>query len=316
MHLGTLDRTPPPFFRQGTSALTKLVFFSALAIFLMVSDSRFDFIQPVRSALATGLLPLQRAASVPQELLESMSKHMGGLQSALSQERAAKLALARQADRVALADELARENQRLRALLDLRPALAVKSMAAEITHAAADPFSRKVVVDRGSAHGVQPGSAVINESGLLGQVTRSYLLTSEVTLLTDREAAIPVLNQRTKQRSAAFGGAAGGADPSLELRYLAGNADVQEGDTLVTSGLDGLFPAGLAVARVAAVERRADTGFARIRLNPAAQVDAVRHVLILEPTGAVVMAPPEPAATAVPASASAPTTSRKAPAKR
>jgi rod shape-determining protein MreC len=298
MPLGTLDRTPPPFFRQGTSALTKLIFFSALALFLMVSDSRFGFIEPLRSALATVLLPLQRAAAVPQELLESLTKHMGGLQDALTGEQAAKVALARQADRTVLADQLARENARLRALLELRPGLTIKSVAAEITQAAADPFSRKVVVDRGTAHGIQAGSAVINEVGLLGQVTRTYLLTSEVTLLTDRDAAIPVLNLRTQQRSAAFGGAAGGADPSLELRYLAGNADVQEGDALVTSGLDGLFPAGLPVARVAGVERRADTGFARIRLLPVAQPDGVRHVLILSPPAAA-------AAAAAPASAAA-----------
>jgi rod shape-determining protein MreC len=285
MPLGTLDRTPPPFFRQGTSALTKLVFFSALAVFLMVSDSRFGFIEPMRSVLATVLLPLQRAAALPHQLFESLTKHMGGLQAAVADERAAKAALVQQAERTVLADQLALENARLRALLELRSAQMPKSIAAEVTHAAADPFSRKVVVDKGMAHGVQLGSAVINEVGFLGQITRSYPLTSEVTLLIDRDAAIPVINQRTQQRSAAFGGAAGGAEPSLELRYLAANADVQVGDTLVTSGLDEFFPAGLPVARVAVVERRSDTGFASIRLLPLVQADGVRHLLILEPRG-------------------------------
>jgi rod shape-determining protein MreC len=136
---------------------------------------------------------------------------------------------------------------------------------------------------------------VINEAGVIGQVTRVYPLTSEVTLLTDRDAAIPVLNSRTSQRSAAFGGAAGGT--AMELRFMSGNADVQPGDALVTSGLDGIYPAGLAVATVSSVDRRVDSGFARVVLKPAASADAVRHVLVLEPVAAQLPprpAPPEP----------------------
>ena len=117
-------------------------------------------------------------------------------------------------------------------------------------------------------------------------------LTSEVTLLVDKDAAIPVLNTRTQQRSAAFGGAQVAGGGALELRFMSGNADVKAGDALVTSGLDGVYPPGLAVARVATVERRVDSGFARILLEPAARADAVRHVLVLEPVG--VQLPPRP----------------------
>ncbi len=332
MHLGTLDRTPPPFFRQGPSALTKLVFFTGLSIFLMASDSRFGFVAPLRSTLATVLLPLQRVVAAPQRLMGDLGSHLGGLQAAVSAERKAKAALAQQADRAVLNEQLARENARLRALLELRPTLSLKSLAAEVMHAAADPFSRKIIIDRGAAHGVQPGSPVINEVGLLGQITRVYPLTAEVTLVTDRDAAIPVLNLRTQQRSAAFGGVGGGSNPALELRFMAGNADVQDGDALVTSGLDGLFPPGLPVARVAHVERRADTGFARIRLTPVALPDAVRHVLVLEPVGRLWQAVPESvpvaadptgaaasqasAASAAPASSAASAPAAKAPARR
>jgi rod shape-determining protein MreC len=286
MHLGTLDRTPPPFFRQGPSALTKLVFFSALAMFMMVSDTRFGFIGPIRSTLATVMLPLQNSLAVPVRLWGDARAYMGGLQTALTAERAARAALVRQADRAAAAEQLQAENARLRALLELRPSLTVRSQAAEVMYEAADPYSRKVVIDRGSTHGIVRGSPVINDTGLLGQVTRVYPLNSEVTLLTDRDAAIPVLNTRTQQRSAASGGAGGGSNPGMELRFMAGNADVQVGDSLVTSGIDGIYPAGLPVARVVHVERRADSGFARIQLVPAAPPDAVRHVMVLEPLAA------------------------------
>ena len=157
---------------------------------------------------------------------------------------------------------------------------------------------------------------MINESGVLGQVTQVYALAAEVTLLADKDAAIPVLNTRTQQRSAAFGGAAA-ASGGVELRYLPGNADVQVGDLLQTSGVDGVYPPGLPVARVAAVERRGEGGFARVLLTPAAAPDRVRHVLVLEPLSAQLPPRPEPD----PAPAAAPverklTTPRRVPGSR
>jgi len=287
--LGTLDRTPPPFFRQGPSALTKLIFFAALAIFLMVADARFKMVEPLRAGLAIVLLPAQRALQAPIEMVGGGADYFQGLRSALQSERQARAQLAQQADKVARAQQLAQENQRLRALLELRPALSVKSQAAEVMYEAADPYSRKLFIDRGMAQGIALGSPVINDAGVLGQVTRVYALTAEVTLLADKEAAIPVLNVRTQQRSAAFGSSAG-----MELRFTSANADVKPGDELQTSGVDGVYPAGLPVARVLTVERRVESGFARIALAPAAAPDGVRHVLVLEPLS--VQLPPRPEA--------------------
>ncbi len=280
MSLGTFDRTPPPFFRQGPSALTKLAFFSALALFLMVADTRFEFARPLRAAVATALLPVQRVLSVPVQMWQGASDYLHGLSSALLSEKQAQARLALQAEKVARADRLEHENERLRALLELRPSLQVRSLAAEVLYEASDPFSRKLFLDRGATHGVVLGAPVIGPDGVLGQVTRVFPLSSQVTLLIDKDAAIPVLNVRTQARSAAFGGAGGDA---MELRYMAANADVQIGDELSTSGVDGVYPPGLPVARVMAVERRAESGFARILLAPNASADGVRHVLVLEP---------------------------------
>jgi rod shape-determining protein MreC len=285
MPLGTLDRTPPPFFRQGPSALTKLVFFAALAVFLMVADGRFRVVVPLRAGLAVVLLPVQRTLAVPVQLWHSGIDYLGGLDRALRERNAADARLAAQAAKAAQVDQLRAENARLRALLELRAAIATRSTAAEVMYEASDPFSRKVFIDRGQTHGVALAAPVINESGVLGQVTRLYPLTAEVTLLVDKDAAIPVLNTRTQQRSVAFGGAQLPGGGALELRFMSGNADVQPGDALVTSGLDGIYPPGLAVARVATVDRRVDSGFARILLEPAARTDTVRHVLVLEPVG-------------------------------
>ena len=290
MTIGTIDRTPPPFFRQGPSALTKLTFCSALALLLMVADTRFRITQPVRAAAAAVLHPMQRTLLIPIDLISDTRDYLLGLHAALGREEAARIELARQSERAMRAEQLLLENKRLRSLLELRPSLNVKSQAAQILYEAPDPYSRKVVIDRGSSHGIAVASPVVNEAGVLGQVTRVYLSSAEVTLLIDKEAAIPVLNSRTLVRSAAFGGTPGGA---MELRFMAGNADVQVGDTLTTSGVDGVYPPGLAVAKVAAVDRKVDSGFARILLTPAAKADDVRHVLVLEPTGLQLPSRPE-----------------------
>jgi rod shape-determining protein MreC len=290
MPLGTLDRTPPPFFRQGPSALSKLIFFSALALFLMVADSRFRVAEPLRAGLAIVLLPVQRVLAVPIQMWEGGGDYFQGLNSALQNERRARAQMTLQAEKLARAEQLAGENQRLRALLELKPAINVRSQAAEVMYEAADPYSRKLFIDLGQSQGISLGSPVVNEAGVLGQVTRVYALTSEVTLLGDKDAAIPVLNLRTQQRSAAFGGTAG-----MELRFASANADVKPGDLLQTSGVDGVYPPGLPVATVLTVERRVESGFARIALVPSASPDGVRHVLVLEPLSVQMPPRPEPA---------------------
>src|ERR1700761_4510825 len=290
MPLGTLDRRPPPFFHQGPSALTRLAVFSAVALFLMAADTRFAVTRPLRAGLAMLLLPVERVLEVPVQLTHNGGEYMDGLHQAQADLAKAQATLTAQSAKAARVDTLLAENTRLRALVDLKPALAVKSQAAEVLYEASDPFSRKIFIDRGATQGVVPGAPVIDEAGVLGQVTRVYPLSSEVTLLIDKEAAIPVLNTRSHQRSAAFG--ADGA--TMELRFMAGNADVKAGDVLQTSGVDGIYPPGLDVAKVVKVDPRADSSFARIALVPTASADGVRHVLVLEPMAMQLPARPAP----------------------
>ena len=289
MSQGTLDRTPPPFFRQGPSALSKLSFFAALALFLMVADTRLQITQPLRSALATVLHPIQLALLKPVQASRGAGDYLMGLEQALTREETARRELARQAERGLRVEQLELENARLRSLIELRPGLSVKSQPAQVLYEASDPFTRKLIIDSGAIRGIAVASPVVTEAGVLGQVTRVYPYSSEVTLLVDKDAAIPVLNSRSQARSAAFGGLGG-----LELRYIASNADVQVGDALLTSGVDGVYPAGLPVATVALVDRKAESGFARILLTPAVLPDGVRHVLVLEPVGFQMPPRPEP----------------------
>ena len=297
MPLGTLDRTPPPFFRQGPSALSKLTVFSALALFLMVADTRFKITQPLRVVVATALRPVQWVAMQPIHWAQNGGKYFEALQTSQSSEEATRQKLGLQSQRANQVEQLTLENTRLRNLLALKERLTTPAQAAQVLYDAADPYTRKVIIDKGLANGVATGSPVIDESGVLGQVTRVYTSVSEVTLITDRDQAIPVLNSRTGARGIAFGDAAVHAS-TLELRFMAANADVQPGDILTTSGVDGVYPPGLPVAKIDRVERRVESAFARIYCTPMALVSGTAHVMVLTPVANQV--PPRPAPDPVP----------------
>jgi rod shape-determining protein MreC len=282
MPYGSLDRTPPPFFKQGPTSFSKLLLLCALALFLMVADKRFEFGKIVRASLATALNPVVTMVLKPVAILQDSFKYLDTLNSVkLAEEEAHKklLLLSQRANQV---ETLALENSRLRQLLSLKETLSTPAQAAEVLYDAADPYSRKIIVNRGSMHAVQLGSPVIDELGVLGQVVRVFPLTSEVAMIIDREQTTPVLNTRTGVRSVAYGNPSASGD-ILELRFISGNADVLAGDVLTTSGVDGVYPAGLLVAKIEKVERRADSGFAKIICTPKANVLGAKHVMILNP---------------------------------
>lgn len=292
MAYGTLERSPPPFFRQGPSAFTRLMLFAALAVLLMTLDVRFKVTPLLRQTMAVAIYPLQRAAQAPVDWIRDASAYLDSpvkTQSELSTLRQANVELSLQAQ---LAAQLRIENNRLRSLLQLQQSLPPKAVAAQIGAQASDPFSRKIIIDRGSVQGIEPGAPVVDETGLLGQVTRVYPWSAEVTLITDRDAVVPVQNQRTGERGLLYG-EPGQGQGGLELRWMPSGADVRPGDALVTSGVDGIYPAGLRVARVTAVFRQRDAAFARVLCTPVADVEGGRHVLVLQPL--TPLAPPPPA---------------------
>lgn len=300
MPLGTMDRSPPPFFRQGLSAPYKLALCTALALFLMVADVRYKLTQPLRATVITLLAPLQWLARQPVLALETGMGYLEGLTAAQNRADAAEKKLAAQSVLANQGAQLTLENNRLRQLLALREQTTQPGTAAEVLYDTADPYTRRVIIDRGMVHGIEQGSPVIDELGVLGQVTRVYPLVSEVTLVIDRDLAIPVLNTRTGARNVLYGEPAQHSGV-LELRFMTADADVKVGDTLTTSGVDGVYPAGLPVARVAYVDRMGEGNFVRILCAPAAMVTGTRHVLVLKPLASELHLPPPPTSDALPA---------------
>ncbi|QQJ97058.1 rod shape-determining protein MreC [Burkholderia ambifaria] len=290
-----MEYSPPPLFKQGPPALARLIFFVALAIALLVSDARFSTLEIVRGVLGTVLYPLQRAALVPRDLFmgaADIAVTGASLRHDNDALRKRNLQLSTQANQAAV---LAQENMHLRAVLELRQHIATQSTPVEIQYDTSDPFTQKIVIGQGSQQGIQDGSPVVSEDGVVGQVTRVFPLQAEVTLITDRDLAIPVQVLRTGLRSVIYGTPKG---DSLDLRFVPTSSDLVAGDELVTSGLDGVYPPGLPVAKVVHVDKLADTAFAHVTCAPVAAVRGARQMLVLHYQNDVPPRPaePEPAA--------------------
>ncbi len=273
-----MEHLPPPFFNRGPAPLVRLAFFVSLAILLMVLDARFRYAESVRQVVALAAYPIQRVAMAPVDLLHGVADYFGSTAALREENATLRTKQLRAAQELLQLAALQEENNQLRRLLEAQERLPRKSGFAEILYAARDPFSRKVVIDKGSQNGILAGAPVIDDVGVIGQVTRVYLLMSEVTLLSDKDQAIPLQVLRNGLRAVGYGGAEGGL---LDLRFMAANADIQNGDTLVTSGIDGTYPPGLPVATVARIERDSAYAFARITLAPTAGTERYRQVLVL-----------------------------------
>ncbi len=293
MAYGPAESTPSRL-QQRTSARSRLYLYAALGLFLMVADGRFELAQPLRAGLATALYPVQWVLLQPIRLVHDARVNMQTLARLKTSEREAREQLAEQSAQALQAQQLADENQQLRKLLGLQERLTTTGQVAEVLYLSTDAFQRKVIIGKGQLQGVAAGSPVLDERGVLGQVTRVYPLLSEVTLLVDRAQAIPVLNTRTRARSVAYGlpAVAGSEGDALELRFMAGSSDVEPGDLLVTSGGDGVYPPGLPVASVDRIDRRADASFSHIQSTPVSRIAGVRYLMVLQPVASRL--PPRP----------------------
>ncbi len=273
-----MEHSPPPFFKRGPTPLIRLLLCTLLSIALLISDARYSYLEGIRQAVSVIIYPLQRLAGAPRALLDSIGEFFV-TQNALRTENA-RLTAQGLRDAVSLRKyaALAAENAHLRELLAARQRFPESTVFAEVLYAGRDLFTRKIIIDKGQQHGIKAGQPVIDQIGIVGQVTRIYPWLAEITLITDKEQAVPVQNLRNGLR-AVLGGT--GNDGLLELKFIPLNADFQNGDQLVTSGIDGVYPPGLPVAEVSNVERNAAYLFARITCKPLAGVTSYSQVLVL-----------------------------------
>jgi len=290
--VAVLDHAPPPFFKRGPAPLALLSFYVAFSIALFVLDLRFHALDIVRQAISLSTDPLQRLAQAPVRMLTEGSDYFLTLESVQEENRSLQAAQLAAAPTLLRLEQLEAENERLRQLLALQSREKAAGQAARILYTARDPFARRVYLDKGQQQGLIPGQPVIDEGGIIGQITRVFPFSAEVTLVTDKNQAVPVQVQRTGQRSVTFGLGNG----QVELKYIPANADVQVGDMLATSGLDGVYLPGFPVAKVIHVERDSAYAFARIIAAPLAAVESHTVVMVLHPREPLPPRPPAPEA--------------------
>jgi rod shape-determining protein MreC len=269
---------PPAFFVRGPSPFARLVFFAALSLALMATDSRLHYLTEIRQGLVAMLHPLELLAKLPSDLYRGADEYLTTHHSLLRDNRKLNGQAIEQATQLQRLRDLQTENDHLRSLLGAAQNSTQPAKMAEIVHMGRDPFTHKVTVNLGSQHGIVAGQAVVDAAGVIGQVTRAYPFTSEVTLITDKDLAIPIQIERNSLRAIAFGH---GRSNTIDLPYLPANVDIRKGDRLITSGIDGVYPPGLAVAQVVTIEHNPDSPFAHIVCKPIAGIENNRQVLVL-----------------------------------
>jgi len=273
-----LSQSPPPLFKQGLPARLRVLIAVIAAIGMLYSDLHFGMLKPLRQGLAMVLYPIEQLLILPRDGVIWFSRYASAVSDLVGQRVTLERKEIENSDSLLQVEQLRIENESLRSLFDLRKSIKHKTIAAQISHETRDAFSNRIVIDRGSQHGLAPGHPVINAQGVVGQVVRVSPITAEVSLVTDPSLMIPVALPRSGLRSLASGT---GDGQQVELKYLNINAEVEVGDVLVTSGLDGLYPSGLPVAKINRVERAGSGQFPRITSTPVAPIGTLQHVLVI-----------------------------------
>ncbi len=269
------------FFNRGPRPAVRLVFFAALSLLLLFVDARYRYLESTRSALSVLLSPVQRIAALPGALWQAAGDFyitQSRQHSLIKENEDLQRRHLADAAQLAQLQSLQAENQQLRNLVALPIRDQFVTQMAEIVYSERDVFKRRVLVNKGTGANVQVGQVVMDDAGIVGQVTRVYPWLAEVTLITEKDHAVPVQITRNRLRTIVFGA---GDTSQMKVRFLPVNADVQDGDVLVTSGIDGIYPPDIPVARVVKVERDTAYPFARVACVPVSGVDKHRHLLIL-----------------------------------
>ena len=268
------NRNPARIPALGFRALALVI----LSILLMWLDHRENHLDAVRRTIGAAVYPIQIVVDAPARVwawLTEISATKNELQLENSRLRIEALITRGRVQELAA---LKAENDRLRTMLDAREQVRGEVRIAEIMAVDANPYRHNIVLDIGSNDGVYDGQAIVDASGVVGQVIETGLITSQAILISDPDHTLPVVVNRNGLRTVAFGT---GKYNQLDLPFLANNADIRPGDLLVTSGLGGAFPSGYPVAVVETVTRLPQEPFADVTATPVAALDQVREVMLI-----------------------------------
>jgi rod shape-determining protein MreC len=249
-----------------------------ISILLMYFDNRDNHLDTVRKSINAAVYPLRVIVDAPVRFWHWVGESTTSrrdLKNELARLKAERMVTSARLQKL---NALETENTRLRALLDARPQIRDRARVAEIMSVDANPYSHSLVIDAGTQDGVFDGQALIDADGVVGQVIKAGLMTSQAMLISDTDHALPVVVNRNGLSTIVVGT---GTIDKLELPFVVNNADIRVGDLLVTSGLGGAFPAGYPVAIVDSVTRLPHEPYAEVTATPAASLGQVREVMVI-----------------------------------
>lgn len=274
------DTDRAPLFAEGSGSTLALVGYLTVAVVLMVADRRGGYLERLRSAFLDLSTPLYQIAEWPSRLGGALSWHLHDRSDL--QRRNRELGEELLNARAELSQLRARdaEASRIRTLVDFASQQALQGQVARVIDVDLDPFSHRILLDKGSADGIAVGAVLFDGLGIAGQIVDLGRTTAVALLVSHPEHGVPVEVERSGVRAIAYGT---GSSERLSIDDLPLSADVREGDVVRSSGMGGRFPIGFMVGTVSALERDPGAAFARAILVPAARLRQARELMILPP---------------------------------
>jgi rod shape-determining protein MreC len=267
-------------FNKGPSLLSKLLLLTFISILLMGIDFRFHYLKSIRQFTNVLTKPFHAVLNLPIDIYDFTTQYFSNQSHLIHENETLKLNIdALKADLQRL-DYIDQENDQLRNLLEVRNTNKFKTEAVSIIYSRFDPFNQKIIIDGGQNKGFQPGQPIIDALGLVGQISSVFPETSEVTLIIDKRMSVPIQIQRNGLRAITNGN---GQNETISLSYLPKSVDVMKGDILKTSGIDTIYPEGIAVAEILEISHDPKLPFAKIICKPISAIHNHSHVLVVTP---------------------------------
>jgi len=267
-------------FNKGPSLLSKLLLLTFISIILMGVDFRFHYLKEIRQFTNVFTKPLHAVLNLPNDIYNVTAQYFSNQSRLIHDNETLKLDIDQLKGDLQRLDFIDQENDRLRNLLEVKNTHKFKTEAVSIIYSRFDPFNQKIIIDGGQNKDFQPGQPVIDALGLVGQISSVYPETSEVTLIIDKKMSVPIQIQRNGLRAITNGN---GQNETISLSYLPNSVDVVKGDILKTSGIDTIYPEGIAVAEVLEINHDPKLPFAKIICKPLSAIHNHSHVLVVTP---------------------------------
>ncbi len=271
-------------FNKGPSLLSKLLLLTFISIILMGVDFRFHYLKDIRQFTNIFTKPFHAVLNLPNDIYDFTTQYFANQSRLIHENEELKLDIDQLKGDLQRLDFIDQENDRLRNLLEVRNTQRFKTEAVSIIYSRFDPFNQKIIIDGGQNKDFQPGQPVIDALGLVGQISSVFPETSEVTLIIDKKMSVPIQIQRNGLRAITNGN---GQSETVSLSYLPNSVDVMKGDILKTSGIDTIYPEGIAVAEVLEIIHNPKLPFAKIICKPISAIRNHSHVLVVTPINKV-----------------------------